>query len=154
MILLSGCVGHYPQPGSNAPHATLEAKGGDNNLIDGGAQGYWAYYDLHCQDTDQTGVLGPVHPNSVGRNTFLIQPDRRIYLTALSSGIKQRESAEQPIIHRSCVSVSSFIPQAGATYDITHRAPKSGCSLEIIDVQTGKSPSTMIVEPVTRECGL
>lgn len=151
---LLGCVGHYQQPALNEPHATLEAKWGDNNIIDGGFQGYWAYYDAHCQDTSQTGVLGSVSQSDPDKNRFLIQPDRRIFLSGLSSGIKQRNSIAPPIIHRACLSISSFVPRAGVTYQITHLAPESGCTLDVIDVQTGKAPSTLIVEPISKECGL
>ncbi|WP_224791223.1 hypothetical protein [Pseudomonas fluorescens] len=152
--LLTGCVGHYQQPASNAPHATLDAKWGKNEFISGGSQAYWAYYDAHCQDTDETGVLGGVSQSEPEKNRFLIQPIRRIYLSALSTGIKERENTDQPLIHRSCLSFSSFVPNAGAIYQVTHSAPKSGCSLEVIDMQTGKAPPTLIVEPIAKGCGL
>lgn len=154
VLSLTGCVGHYQQPAPDALHATLEAKRGDNNLIDGGAQSYWAFYDAHCQNTGQTGALGTVSPSSPEKNRFLIQANRRIYLNALSSGVIQRESTAQPMIHRSCLSISSFVPETGATYQVTHTAPASGCSMGIINLQTGRSPSTLFVEPVTKDCGL
>lgn len=154
VISLTGCVGHYQQPAADAPRATLEAQKGDNNLIDGGAQSYWAFYDAHCQDTGQTGALGTVSPSSPGKNRFFIQTNRRIYLTALSAGVIERESFAKPMIRRSCLSVSSFVPETGATYQVTHTAPAWGCSVEIINLQTGQAPSTLIVEPVTKECGL
>jgi len=154
VALLTGCVGHYQQPAPNAPYATLDAKWGKNEFISGGSQAYWAYYDAYCQDTDETGVLGGVSQSEPEKNRFLIQPNRRIYLSALSMGIKERENTDQPLIHRSCLSFSSFIPNAGAIYQVTHSAPKSGCSLEVIDMQTGKAPPTLIVEPIAKGCGL
>jgi hypothetical protein len=154
MALLTGCVGHYQQPASSAPHATLEGQWGTNNLMSGGSQGYWAYYDARCQDTAETGVLGSLSMSDPAKNRFLIQPDRRVYLTALSSGVIERQSTDQALIHRSCLSRSSFIPEAGATYQMTHSAPESGCALQVIDKQTGKAPSTLVVEPVVEGCGL
>jgi hypothetical protein len=55
--VLTGCVGHYQQPAPNAPQATLQAKWGKNEFMSGGSQ---AYYDPHCQDTAETGVLGVI----------------------------------------------------------------------------------------------
>ncbi|MCD5986511.1 MULTISPECIES: hypothetical protein [Pseudomonas] len=152
--LLAGCVGHYPQPALTAPHATLDAKWGNNNLMSGGFQAYWAYHDGHCQDTKNTGVLGRVSQSESEKNQFLVEPDRRIYLNALSSGTKQREATDPSLIQRSCMNISSFIPEAGATYQITHSAPKSGCYLEVVDIKTGKAPASLVIEPVTKECGL
>lgn len=152
--LLAGCVGHYQQPALTAPHATLDAKWGTNNLMSGGFQAYWAYNDGHCQDTENTGVLGRVSPSEGENNRFLVEPYKRIYLSALSTGTKQREATDPSAIQRSCMNISSFIPEAGATYQITHSAPKSGCWLEVVDVKTGKAPASLVVEPVTKECGL
>lgn len=153
-ILITGCVGHYQQPSPTAPHATLNAKWGSTVLMPGGFQGYWAYNDAHCQDTKDTGVLGPISESETGSNRFLLQPDKRIYLTAMSSSNKKRETADEPLIHRACMNISSFIPEAGATYQVTHSTLKSGCSLELLDVKTGKTPASLIVESITKECGL
>lgn len=151
--LLAGCVGHYQQPSIAAPHATLDVRWGSNDLMSGGFQGYWAYYNAHCQKTENSGVLGEISQSDAARNRFLIEPDKRIFLNALSSGIRQRETAGEPLISKGCMSIVSFIPVAGATYQVTHSAPASGCSLEVIDLKTGKAPSSFIVEPVTKECG-
>ncbi len=151
--LLAGCVGHYQQPSTAAPHATLDARWGNNELMSGGFQGYWAYYNAHCQKTENSGVLGEISQSDAAKNRFLIEPDKRIFLNALSSGIKQRETTDEPLIHKSCISIVSFIPDAGATYQVTHSAPKSGCSLAVIDLKTGKAPTSLIVEPVTKACG-
>lgn len=154
LALLAGCVGHYQQPAPDAAHATLDAKWGSNNLMSGGGQAYYAFYDSHCNDTEETGVLGAISASNAEKNQFFIKPDRRIYLHALSVGTKNRKTTDEPIIHRSCMNISSFIPQAGTTYQVTHFAPDSGCSLEVIDMRTGRTPDTLIVEPITKECGL
>jgi hypothetical protein len=154
LALLSGCAGHYQQPAPEAAHATLDAKWGSNNLMSGGTQAYFAFYDSHCNDTEETGVLGVISASKPEKNQFFIKPDRRIYLHAVSMGIKNRKTTDEPIIHRSCMSISSFTPQTGATYQISHSAPDSGCTLEVIDMQTGRTPDTLIVEAVTKECGL
>jgi hypothetical protein len=151
---LSGCVGHYQQPAPAAAHATLDAKWGNNNLMNGGVQAYYAFYDSHCLDTEETGVLGAISASKPEVNQFFVKPNRRIYLHAFSSGIVNRKTTDEPVFSRSCLSIGSFIPQAGTTYQISHSAPDSGCSLKVIDNKTGIAPDTYIVEPVTKECGL
>jgi len=37
---------------------------------------------------------------------------------------------------------------------VTHSAPEPGCTLQVIDKQTGEAPSTLVVEPVVEGCGL
>lgn len=152
--LLIGCVGHYQQPSVAAPHATLDAKWGSNELISEGFQGYWAYYNANCLKAENGGVLGGISKSDAAKNRFLIEPNKRIYLQALSSGGIQREAADEPQLLMGCVNISSFIPEAGATYQVTHSAQKSSCSLEVLDMKTGQSPSSLIVETVTKECGL
>jgi len=152
--LLAGCVGHYQQPSTSAPHATLEAKWGSNELMSAGFQGYWAYENGRCQNSENSGVLGSISKSDAASNRFLIKPGKRIFLNALSSGTRQRETSDELLVHKSCISIVSFIPEAGATYQITHSAPKSGCSLEVLDLKTGTMPTSLIVEPVTKECGL
>lgn len=152
--LLTGCVGHYQQPAASDAHAVLDARWGENEFMSGGFQGYWAYYDAHCHDTPETGVLGALAASDPTKGRFRVDHGRRIYLSALSSGIRKRENTDPPIIHRSCLNVSSFVPLAGATYQVTHSAPSSGCFLEVIDKRTGKTPPTLLVESVTKECGL
>jgi hypothetical protein len=150
--LLAGCVGHYQQPSEIAPHATLDARWGDNDLMSGGFQGYWIYNDAHCQKSANSGVLGEISQSDPAKNRFLIEPDKRVFLNALSSGIKQREPGER-LTSKSCINIVSFIPDAGVTYQITHSAPKSGCTLKLVDLKTGKAPASLIIEPVTKECG-
>lgn len=152
-ILLAGCVGHYQQPSTAAPHATLEAKWGSNELMSGGFQGYWAYDNARCQKSENSGVLGSISRSDAASNRFLITPGKRIFLNALSSGTRQRETSDELLVHMSCISIVSFIPEAGASYQITHSAPKSGCSLEVRDLKTGTTPTSLVVEPVTKECG-
>ncbi|WP_241193275.1 hypothetical protein [Pseudomonas synxantha] len=154
LALLTGCVGHYQQPAPDAAHATLEAKWGSNNLVSGGSQAFYAFYDNNCNDTEETGVLGGISASNPEINRFLIKPERRIYLNALSTGVKIRKTTDESLIHKSCLTIRSFIPHTGATYRITLSTPDSGCSLEVIDVQTGKVPDTLMVEPVSKECGL
>ena len=150
----SGCVGHYQQPALSAPHATLKMVWGDNPFMSGGSQGYWGYSNGECRDTDHTGVLGALSKSEPEKNRFLIQPDQRIYLQAMSSGIWQRESNQQPLSHFACSSMSSFVPRAGKTYVVTHTAHIPGCSLRVVDQQTGQAPSTLLVEPISKGCGL
>lgn len=154
LALLTGCVGHYQQPAPDAAHATLDAKWGSNNLMSGGTQAYYAFYDNNCNDTEETGVLGAISASKPEKNHFFIKPDRRIYLQALSMGIKNRKTTDETLVHRSCLNISSFIPQAGATYQISQSTPDSGCSLKVIDMQTGKVPDTLMIELITKECGL
>ncbi|WP_259696437.1 hypothetical protein [Pseudomonas brassicacearum] len=153
LALLTGCVGHYQQPTPDAAHATLNAKWGGNNLVSGGTQMYYAFYDSNCNDTEETGVLGTVSASKPENNHFFIKAGRRIYLQALSLGIKNRETNDEPLIHRSCLNISSFIPHVGATYQISQSTPDSGCSLEVIDMQADKVPDTLIIEPVVKGCG-
>ncbi|WP_263264154.1 hypothetical protein [Pseudomonas sp. RIT-PI-S] len=154
LVLLAGCVGHYQQPAADAPHATLNAQWGTNNLMNGGGQGYWAFYDSHCVDTEETGVLGAISATNSEKNRFFIKPDRRVYVHALSTGIKIRENNDQPLISKSCLNISSFVPRTGGVYRIKQSAPDWGCSLEVIDMSTGTPPNTLVVEPITKECGL
>ncbi|AZD47716.1 hypothetical protein SAMN04489802_4244 [Pseudomonas chlororaphis] len=153
LALLTGCVGHYLQPAPEAAHATLNAQWGSNILMSGGTQVYYGFYDNHCHDTQETGVLGAISASQPEKNQFLIKPDRRIYLQAASMGIKNR-NGDEILTHRTCLNISSFIPKNGAMYQVSHSAPKSGCSLEVIDMQTGKAPDSLVVEEVTKECGL
>lgn len=153
-LSVAGCVGHYQQPALGEPHATLKLMWGDNRLEGGGSQGYWAYSDADCLDTNQTGVLGALSKSEPERNRYLIQPNGRIYLQAMSSGIRLREDTQQPMVHIACMSISSFVPRAGSTYKVTHTAPMPGCSLQVIDLQTGQAPSTLQVESISKSCGL
>jgi len=150
---LAGCVGHYQQPASSAPHATLEAKWGTNNLMNGGSQAYWAYHDRRCQDTTETGVLGALSQTEPAKNRFLIKADQRIYLTAASMGIIERKSSGDALIHRSCMNASSFVPEVGVTYQATHSATESACSLAVVDTRTGQAPTSLVVETISKECG-
>ncbi|MBX8486797.1 hypothetical protein [Pseudomonas cichorii] len=154
LALLTGCVGHYQQPAPNAAHATLIAKWSTNALISGGFQAYDAYYDNRCTDTDETGVLGAVSESEPEKNRFFIKPDRRIYLIAVSSGTKIHQPTPGSLIGKTCLNVSSFVPKAGATYQMSQSTPEQGCSLKILDMHTGQVPETLVVETVTKECGL
>lgn len=150
--LLVGCVGHYAQPAAGQPHATLDAVRGDNDLMSGGTQGYYAFYDLHCNDTEETGVLGEA--SSAQGTHFFVKPNRRIYINAFSMGIKVRKNTNEAIIFKACASAASFIPMEGVTYRMRHSGDGSHCALEVVDTRTGEGPDTLVVEPVTKECGL
>lgn len=150
--LLTGCVGHYQQPKLSEPHAEIEATWGKTDFLYDGFQGYWAYHDGRCQDTSETGVLGAISETEPEKNRFVIQPEKRIYLNALTTGTKR--DVDQRWVHISCLNISSFIPRAGATYQVTQSFYKDICSLQVTELRTGKQPASLIVEPVRKECGL
>ncbi|KTC03862.1 hypothetical protein AO388_14245 [Pseudomonas sp. ICMP 10191] len=154
LAFLTGCVGHYQQAKLTEPHATIEAGWGKTDFLHEGFQGYWAYYDAHCQDTDETGALGGVSQTDPEKNRFLIKPEKRIYLNSLIVGVKRLEDRNRTWVQISCLNVSSFIPKEGATYKVTPSAFEGECSLAVIDRQTGKPPASLMVEPVRKECGL
>lgn len=150
--LLTGCVGHYQQLKPSEPHATIEATLGGTDFLHDELQAYWAYHDGRCQDTSETGVLGAISKNEPKKNRFFIRTEKRIYLNALTTGIKR--DAEQRWVHISCLNISSFVPRVGATYQVTQSFHGELCSLQVEDLQTGKQPASIIVEPVSKECGL
>jgi hypothetical protein len=149
--LIAGC-NYFRQPGPDEPHATIVAKPGPNEFMSGGSQIYMTYFDAKCQNTGETGVLGNLSYSNPDKNRFTTPAGKRVYLYALSQGIRERESADQPITARSCWSISSFIPVVGATYQATHSAPRYGCALELIDQKTGIAPPSLIVEQPSYEC--
>lgn len=145
--LTAGCVGFYQQPAAQAPHATLDAVGGPSMMTDGGVQMYWAYYDVGCNDTAQTGVLGT--RKGAARERFLLIPERRVYLNVMSSGGATKAGAT---VLRHCANVASFIPVAGVTYQVSQDVPETGCRVEILDQRTGRPPESFRAETVQGQC--
>jgi len=148
LCLTSGCVGFYQQPHAEAPHATLEAIQGVNTMLDGGVQQYWAYYDVACTDTSETGVLGVRKGEATEQ--FLLIPDRRIFVQMMSTGGSKKDGV---VTLRNCINVSSFVPAAGQTYQIVQTVPSRGCLMEIFEKNTGLPPPSFVREEVKKGCG-
>ncbi|BAP43802.1 putative uncharacterized protein [Pseudomonas sp. StFLB209] len=147
--LLTGCVGHYPQPDIHAPHAVLEAEEGDSQLLFSRFEAYWAFYDVGCTDTEETGVLGQRKEGAGAR--FLLKPDRRIFINVLGSGGLRKTDG---YYSQYCANVGSFIPAAGITYRVSQQLRAGDCAISIIDTRTGKPADSFRREVGQGQCRL
>lgn len=143
-IVLSGCAGPYQHP-IEGPRATIETKWTRAELVFGGQQAFTLLGDQVCGS--RLGNIGSFGWNSAEPKQYVVRAGSPIFLRASTGGV----GAEGTI---SCMNVISFVPESGATYELTHELSKGKCQAVVKDRKSGTSPAALQSHPVDRSCRL
>lgn len=152
-ILLSGCVGVYQQPSTSQPHAVLISEFAGNDLIQGGAQFFYAYDNENCQAN--YGAAVAALKDTERSKTTRIPSNNIIYIQAATSGITEKLYACSTgfcLQAGKCTSLISFTPQQGETYIIKHNYKNEACSISLISKITNEIPKSIKTHSIKNSC--
>lgn len=151
--LLSGCAGIYQQPSTSQPHAVLVTEFAENELIQGGAQLFYAYDNDNCQANQGTAMTAL--KDTERTRTTRIPSDKKIYIQATTIGNIDEVHACSTgfcVPTAKCTNLISFTPQQSETYTIKHNYKNNTCLISLTYSKTNKSPKSMRPHPIKSGC--
>lgn len=130
--LLGGCAATYQAP-QGAATATVVVKRGESPSTLSHTLHSRIYSDEACKQG--LGTLGSVGALSPDAKSTPVAAGTRVFVRTYSAGSHFGSNT-----NRRCVNLVSFVPQAGATYELTQDFNDAGCRIHGADVSRTTPP--------------
>ncbi len=151
-LCLVGCVAHFQQPASGAPHADLTFAMTPNAYVSSTLT-VSAFDNESCRGTPGSGLVTTLSRKSGAKeqtSTVPLPLGQRLYLQLSTTGSRPSPGDPNQLDISRCTTLSSFVPEAGHTYEALHGL--TGCSLALIDAETRAPPPSYKDHHVDRDC--
>lgn len=153
-LLVWGCASTYRGVDNKIPSAELTfVKGYTGQAFNRAAKQHYVFdNDLRCTNPRQVAVFMAI---TADRRTTRFQAGERIVVLARTNYLESRPGfSPEPgididLYSQDCENMTSFVPEAGRSYEVLQRASVGRCDLTVIDKATGAPPPSIeAVEPV------
>lgn len=147
-------VGNFEQPSLNEPHATLMFSRDSGGSISRQFVPVFKYYDNpECNDHGQPSGLAGLAFDAPREVSVRIPSRSAAFLQGATITVDTTYVPTGPTSKLSnCITLTSFMPQSGASYAVRHIRTADGCALEIKNTSTGQRPPDAVNLPLTAWC--